>query len=496
MRAGNINRFVVGLVPNMILAILYQKSTITTNAFIFTFQSKKMRTPTSSLSQFHKVYMNSAGYDQEDYLAKRATFEPTQTSEKIETSTPWPAYYCSPDLNRTLDANLWKDSDNNNAEKTLNELLQSSKSRFVPVWKGQNLISSLNNNIGEQKDKDESNLISPTAPLSTQATSIIKTEAIFLSYDTNLIEPLLSHPDSILFHIGQEDGLYFFGLDISYFQVEPIRLFQKGSKKNISFQQLRSIGGTLTKDTDANILATARGYGVWHRSMLYCSKCGSRTQSSMIDSDMTNTNDGLDSSLSEEKFITTPIIAQKLGTGRKCTNPSCKASYYPRIDPSMIAMIFSTPAKEHVLLGRKSVWPNGRYSVLAGFAEIGESMEECVVREVHEESGVILDRSSLQFFASQPWPFPRSLMVGFTAIASASADRNTNNELPKIKIDEKEMEDVRWFSKDEVKYALTGDKEENEEKKNWETRNQISNLSIPGRASLAYKMLSSWIQID
>ena len=120
---------------------------------------------------------------------------------------------------------------------------------------------------------------------------------------------------------------------------------------------------------------------------------------------------------------------------------ACGLSHYPRTDPAVIVAVTDG---ERLLLGRQASWPARRYSTLAGFVEPGETLEQTVAREVMEESGVRVRAS--RYLASQPWPFPSSLMLGF--IAEAEPDPPQANE---------ELEDARWFSRDEVGAALRGE---------------------------------------
>eukprot|EP01035_Chromulina_nebulosa_P024136 gene24136-31366_t len=106
-------------------------------------------------------------------------------------------------------------------------------------------------------------------------------------------------------------------------------------------------------------------------------------------------------------------------------------------------MLILSRCNNYCLLGRKHNWPKGRYSALAGFVEVGESIEQAVIRETFEESSVEVDYKSIVYQSSQPWPFPSSLMLGY--IAEASLDG-----LPHINFDKEEMEDVKWFSKLQV----------------------------------------------
>ena len=158
-------------------------------------------------------------------------------------------------------------------------------------------------------------------------------------------------------------------------------------------------------------------------------------------------------------------------------------------------MLVTSPCDQYALLGRKQSWPSGRYSTLAGFCEVGETLEECCQRETFEESGVVVDPRSVVFAASQPWPFPRSLMVGFRAMAmmplssAAASSSSSSSSLPEIIVDTNEMEDVRWFEKDFVKErlslsgstALTFQPSEDE-----------AEFHIPGKASLARYLITEW----
>ena len=131
----------------------------------------------------------------------------------------------------------------------------------------------------------------------------------------------------------------------------------------------------------------------------------------------------------------------KGGWQRNCTSDACKGEHYPRVDPVTIMLV------EHdgkLLLGRQPRFPEGFYSALAGFVEPGESIEEAVKREVLEEAGIVA--RDVTYVASQPWPFPSSLMLG----CHAFADDDT------ITIDETELEDARWFTRDEVARAVAG----------------------------------------
>ncbi|WP_225009084.1 NAD(+) diphosphatase [Novosphingobium percolationis] len=156
----------------------------------------------------------------------------------------------------------------------------------------------------------------------------------------------------------------------------------------------------------------ARSLVDWHARHRFCAKCGSAT------------------------------TLAKGGWQRNCTNEACKAEHYPRVDPVTIMLV---ECDGELLLGRQPRFPPKRYSALAGFVEPGESIEEAVAREVFEEAGV--KARDVIYVASQPWPFPSSLMIGCCAVA----DDKT------ITIDETELDDARWFTRAEVELAMSGD---------------------------------------
>ncbi|WP_066913258.1 NAD(+) diphosphatase [Millisia brevis] len=147
---------------------------------------------------------------------------------------------------------------------------------------------------------------------------------------------------------------------------------------------------------------------------------------------------------------------------------------FPRTDPAVICLVHD--GDDHVLLARGPRWPERRMSVLAGFVEAGESLEACVEREILEEVGIRV--RDIRYLGSQPWPFPRSLMVGFSAVG----DRATP-----LRLQEGEILDAGWFSRDEVREALDhGD---------W-TAQDPAPLLLPGTISIARSMIESWAYPD
>jgi len=158
----------------------------------------------------------------------------------------------------------------------------------------------------------------------------------------------------------------------------------------------------------------------------------------------------------------------KGGWQRTCVNPECGSEHFPRVDP---VTIMTVEHEGRLLLGRQPRFPAGRYSALAGFVEPGETIEEAVAREVLEEAGVRV--RDVEYVASQPWPFPSSLMIGCHAFADDGA----------ITIDTTELDDARWFTRDEVAEAMAAlDRDE-----------QGQAFIAPPPTAVAHVLLRAWL---
>ncbi|MBT8409054.1 MAG: NAD(+) diphosphatase [Alphaproteobacteria bacterium] len=199
------------------------------------------------------------------------------------------------------------------------------------------------------------------------------------------------------------------------------------------FQNLRGLATQLEADVAA-LLAYAQGMVQWHCRHGFCGRCGSAT------------------------------VWAHGGHMRVCTNEACGEHLFPRIDPAIIVLV---RRGDRVLLGRQPSWPEGVYSAIAGFVEHGESLEGAVAREVEEETNVRV--TDVQYHSSQPWPFPSSIMLGFTA-------RGLTED---IVLNDEELEDARWFSRDEIAGFLA--------------RGQ---RSLPARLSIAFRLVSDWYDAD
>ncbi|MHB8274629.1 MAG: NAD(+) diphosphatase [Dermatophilaceae bacterium] len=170
------------------------------------------------------------------------------------------------------------------------------------------------------------------------------------------------------------------------------------------WRTLREVGALLP-DRDAGLFATMLGLANWHASHTHCPRCGAPTE------------------------------PDQSGWIRRCTQDG--SEHYPRTDPAVIMAV--TDADDRLLLARSPRWPQGRLSVLAGFVEPGESLEAAVAREVLEEVGVVVEQ--VRYLGNQPWPFPSSLMVGFT---SRAVD-------PTLHLDMEEIVEAVWVSRAELR---------------------------------------------
>lgn len=183
---------------------------------------------------------------------------------------------------------------------------------------------------------------------------------------------------------------------------------------------------------DAGLFAYARGLAHWQASMRFCHVCGA------------------------------PLRLVSAGHRALCTSPACAHLHFPRTDAAIIVVVEHDGA---CLLGRQASWPAGRYSTLAGFVEPGETLEDAVRREVYEEAGVqVID---CDYHSSQPWPFPASLMLGFTAVAASR----------KLKLRDGELEDARWFTPAQILHGIAD-----------------GSLHMSSRLSVAWRLIEHWMR--
>jgi NAD+ diphosphatase len=233
--------------------------------------------------------------------------------------------------------------------------------------------------------------------------------------------------DGELVWLGQVGRASCFAIDVSSL---PDPLLHPSLSGAGEFQDLRQIGGSLPR-LHGELAAYARGLVYWHSRNRFCGVCGAATAS------------------------------REGGHVRACRSDNCKTLIFPRTDPAVIVLVRDG---EQCLLGNHRRGPKGMYTTLAGFVEPGETIEAAVEREIEEESGVRV--RDVRYFRSQPWPFPASLMIGFTAVAASR----------EIRIAEDELRDARWVSRDEIR------------------RRDALGFTVPGTYSLAGQLIAAFLE--
>jgi len=227
---------------------------------------------------------------------------------------------------------------------------------------------------------------------------------------------------------------YFLGIDTAskaaYFAWDCDEVgLPAGETSTEGLASLRELGATLDEfqlGISMHVIALSN----WHRSHPHCSKCGAETKSTLG------------------------------GSVRMCIKD--QSQHHPRTDSAVIVLV--KDKDDRILLGHQPIWPDGRFSTFAGFLEPGETFEQCVEREVFEESGVKVNE--IKYLGSQPWPFPASIMIAFSAVVD---DPST------AKADGVEITEVRWFSRDDLKSSVAD-----------------GSLLLPPTISVARKMIAMW----
>jgi NAD+ diphosphatase len=264
---------------------------------------------------------------------------------------------------------------------------------------------------------------------------VVHRDSLVVKRENGASRALLSIEEALKFganpgtiFLGLRGGAAVFGMGISQAAAEKLI-----NREDVAVSELRGMAmqGILPSG-ELSAIAMAKSLVSWHQRHGYCANCGTRT-------------------------------AMKEG-GWKRDCPSCKAEHFPRTDPVVIMLV---TAGEKCLLGRQKQFPQGMYSCLAGFVEAAETIEDAVRREILEESGISC--TDVGYYMTQPWPYPSSLMIGCTA-------RATNEE---IIVDRAELEDARWFSRDEARLMIA--------------RKHPDGLAGPHPFAIAHHLLGRWV---
>lgn len=275
--------------------------------------------------------------------------------------------------------------------------------------------------------------------------------------------PTVKWQTSFLGLVGEEQKAVF-GVDFSFATLDGendskfkdvLYDIAQESSKAVILEDTRTVAPLLSTDHNELVLH-ATALAQWQRRSHFCSICGSPAD--LIDA----------------------------GTSRKCSSPTCGQQSWPRQDPSMIVAV-SSRCGERILLARSPRHPKGMHTALAGFIEVGESMEAAVAREVMEETGIRIDEASVKYVASQPWPFPQSTMIGFLATA---------DEQQELAIDEDELVEAGWFNREQVRAAtnIPGPVMQHEVAKAALLDNPHLELLIPPRGVLARTLVETWLE--
>lgn len=230
------------------------------------------------------------------------------------------------------------------------------------------------------------------------------------------------------FAYGEE---LFLGIDhgISYFAWCSDAIDFESFETLENYQTLRTLGDFLSQ-LEMGLAIHSQAIANWHHTHQFCARCGA------------------------------PTLSANGGSLRKCSSDG--SEHYPRTDGAVIVLV--KDEKDRVLLGRQKIWPEKRFSCFAGFVEPGESFEQTVLREVFEECAVKVDE--INYLGSQPWPFPASIMISFSALATNPAAAKADGE---------EIEEIIWLTREEMSAAIAN-----------------QSLTLPPGMSVARKMIEFW----
>jgi len=264
---------------------------------------------------------------------------------------------------------------------------------------------------------------------------VVHRDSLVVKKEGDSLRALLSIEEALKFganpgtiFLGLRDGAAMFGMGISQAAVEKLL-----NRDDVAVSELRAMAmqGVVPPD-QLSAIAMAKSMVNWHQRHGYCANCGQRT------------------------------AMREGGWKREC--PNCKAEHFPRTDPVVIMLV---TYGDKCLLGRAPRFAPGMYSCLAGFVEAAETIEDAVCREVFEEAGIRC--TDVGYYMTQPWPYPSSLMIGCVA-------RALNED---IVVDRVELEDARWFDRDEARLMIT--------------RKHPDGLAGPHPFAIAHHLLGRWV---
>ena len=264
---------------------------------------------------------------------------------------------------------------------------------------------------------------------------VVHRDSLVVKQDADAPRVLLTIDEALKFganpgtiFLGLRDGAPLFGMGISATAVESLL-----PRDDVKVSELRGMAMQgVVPPGQLSAIAMAKSLVNWHQRHGYCANCGTRT--------------GM----------------REGGWKREC--PNCKAEHFPRTDPVVIMLV---ELGDKVLLGRQKQFPAGMYSCLAGFVEAAETIEDAVRREIFEESGIRC--TDVNYYMTQPWPYPSSLMIGCTARATSED----------IVVDRTELEDARWFDRAEASLMIK--------------RQHPDGLAGPHPFAIAHHLLGRWL---
>jgi len=287
----------------------------------------------------------------------------------------------------------------------------------------------------------------PSAPLDAPdwEKSLTSKRAVFvvvrgdeILFDGTRLEPLLLAPPMLgacdrahlqAMLLGDDGSSSYFAINIERLPAGTVQCLSSLG----TFVPLRRHAAVLPRQMAA-LLGYARAVAGWHSLARFCGLCGH------------------------------PTMPKPGSPAQTCTNPACGAVHFPRVNPAMIVLVHHRDSQgDRCLLGRQSLWQPRVYSALSGYVEPGESVEDAVLREVMEETGVTV--RDIHYFSSQPWPFSGSLMLGFHARATST----------EIHLDDAELEDARWFARHEIPGLLDS-----------------GELALPSAETIARHLFDAW----